>query len=670
MTARRQPGSHNQTILRTRLKRGARAVAVGLVACIAITLSVLHAPTSARAVGRELTVAPATELGNQVVFVHWSGFTSGAYVMVQQCKAHPVSLADCDTAEPYPNSENGNEVKDAQSQADGTGDAFLEARPVEQSPALGCSAESPCSIIAWEDDGSIIPPHGLPHTAVTAPITFAKTAADCPAVTNFDLRAEGEASSSQAFYRWIAGLCTADPNLVVDYTETSSVAGREDFLANEVDVGVTSTAATESELAASHAKFTYAPVDLTAVTVAYNMSDLVTGQRITDLTLSPRLLTRLITDTQLLDFFNDPEFRALNPGHTWPDLGLSVPLIRAERNADTYIATSWMASDAGSKQFLADTDRYGVSIQPAYKDYAYPTDVFEDVDGNTAYVPRQGESEVARRVFYGVTPTGGEALSTLNYGFMGLVDLPTAERFDLPVAKLVNASGHAVAPNEASILAGYAAMKTQPDGITKFPDFSTTDADAYPLVKVDYAMMPTEPSAKLGAALKRFLTFASTDGQESVPAGFVTMPDDLVAQTAAAVDAIGTPTTPPTTTPTTTPVTTPTTFPPIEDLGPIGGGDFGTAPEETAPPETVAPPVTSPTKRAAAAKPQTLGRSKPVVNVADTAERWGLPIVVGLALLAGLYPLTRTSAPLVGRGLRSFRKRWSRSPPPTVDPTP
>ena len=670
MTARRRPGAHNKQTVRTRFARGARVIAVVSVACIAVTLSVFRTATTAHADGRQLTVTPATELGNQVVLVHWSGFTPGIGVIVQQCKAGPVSLADCETALPFPNSEGGNEVIDAPTQDDGTGEAFIETRPVAQLPSLGCSAEVPCSLIAYENDGSVIPHDGLPLTVAIAPIAFAKSAADCPAVTSFDIRAEGEASSSQAFYRWIAGLCTADPRLIVDYTETSSVSGREDFLAGQVDVGVTSTPATPSELAAPGPAFTYAPVDLTAVTVVYNMSDLVTGRRITDLTLSPRLLTRLITDTQLLDFFNDPEFRALNPGHNWPDLGLTVPLIRAERNADTYIATSWMASNQDARQFLADTDPYGVSIQPAYKDYAYPTDVFEDVDSNTAYVPRQGENEVGQRVFYGVTPTGGDALPTVDYGFMGIVDLPTAQRYNLPVAKLVNASGNAVAPDEASILAGYAAMKTAPDGITKFPDFATTVANAYPLVKVDYAMVPTDAPATLASNLKRFLTFASTTGQESVPPGFVKMPDDLVAQTTAAADAIKGPTTT-TTTPTPTPATTPTTVAPIDGVAPIGGSDFGSASSDqtTTPPDTVAPSGTKPTKRAATGKPKTLAQSKPVVNVADAAERFGLPVLVGLALLAGLYPLTRTTAPLVGRGLRSFRKRWSRVPPTTVEPS-
>jgi hypothetical protein len=231
----------------------------------------------------------------------------------------------------------------------------------------------------------------------------------------------------------------------------------------------------------------------------------------------------------------------------------------------------------------------------------------------------------------------------------------------------VNASGNAVAPDDASILAGYAAMKTAPDGITKLPDFATTNPDAYPLVKVDYAMVPTAPSATLASSLKRFLTYAATTGQDAVPPGFVTMPDDLVAQTKAAADAIKGAA--PTTTTTTTPTTTPTTVAPIADPVPIGGSDFSTpiGDPTTAPPATAAPAATKPTKRVATGKPDTLERSKPVVNVADTAERFGLPIVAGLAVLAGLYPLTRTSAPLVGRGLRSFRKRWSRARPTTAD---
>jgi len=284
MTARPIGHDHRPRANRARRARGTRAAALLMVAAIAVALSSMNA-TSARAAGRTLTVAPATELGNQVVLVHWTGFKPVNGVIVQQCAANPVTLADCETALPFPNSANGNEVVNGVTQADGTGGAFIEIRPAAQLPSLDCSADKPCSLIAYENDGKPIPPDGLPLTTVKAPIAFATSAADCPPVSRFDVRAEGEASSSQALYRWIAGLCTANPKLELDYTETSSVSGREDFLASQVDVGVTSTAATAGELAAPGPEFRYAPIDLTAVAVVYNMTDPVTGKRITDLEL-------------------------------------------------------------------------------------------------------------------------------------------------------------------------------------------------------------------------------------------------------------------------------------------------------------------------------------------------------------------------------------------------
>ena len=49
------------------------------------------------------------------------------------------------------------------------------------------------------------------------------------------------------------------------------------------------------------------------------------------------------------------------------------------------------------------------------------------------------------------------------------------------MAKIVNAAGQAVAPDSRAITAGYTAMKTNPDGITKYPDFTSTNPAIYPL---------------------------------------------------------------------------------------------------------------------------------------------------------------------------------------------
>ena len=63
---------------------------------------------------------------------------------------------------------------------------------------------------------------------------------------------------------------------------------------------------------------TYAPIDVTGVVVAFNVTDTQTDQRITDMTLTPRLVAMLLAGTQSggpgTHLFQDPEFVALNPG--------------------------------------------------------------------------------------------------------------------------------------------------------------------------------------------------------------------------------------------------------------------------------------------------------------------------------------------------------------------
>jgi ABC-type phosphate transport system substrate-binding protein len=655
-----------------------RAVPVLLVAALAAWLSAFT-PTSARAASpRTLSITPATGVTDQVVQVHWTGFTPtqgfNNTVTILQCKANPQSIDtdnndttadDCYTAPP----PTGNEIAGtAITQADGTGSASIEILPAAQLPMLNCSETNPCSLVAFENDGNPPPAHGLPATAAVAPIQFAKSIDDCPPVINFDVRAEGEASATTLFDTWAANLCTASPATILDDTETSSVAGREDFLNKLVDVGITSMPPTASELAAApgYPKYVYAPLDVTAVAVAYNMEDPTTGKELPSLTLSTRLLARVISDTALggnssdpTSFWADPELNQLNPGVTWPSQALSQPLLRAEANADTYITTDWIAHNAAAEKFLQGVDPDHIPVNDSYLGIKYPTDEFLNVESAaTGYLPIQGETQVVRKLFYAVKPAETTPNLPTALGFIGVLDLPTAMRYGLPIAKLVNASGHAVAPDAAGIAAGYKDMVTNPDGITKYPDFTnTTDAAAYPLVKVDYAMIPTVVKTPAQAtSLKRFLEFASTTGQENLPLGYTPLPPDLVAQVKKAEAAITVAGSKPTVT-----TTPPTTVPPapVTNLGPISDGSGfatdtgGTAP--TTPPATAATTVPKPVK--APAKSKKLARVTPVVDIASPGERFGLPIIAALALLAALYPLSRRARPSLRKVMAVARSR-------------
>ena len=532
-------------------------------------------------------VSPGTSLTNEVVTVLWSGFTptlpNGLNgVLIVQCKGTPVTMADCYSAEPYPDLANGTRASSTTG-SDGTGSTRIEIRPASYLPLLDCSATNPCSVMVYENDGQTIPVGGLPANRVIVPITFAPSQADCPTITDFDVRGDGSATSAGLFYDWAAKLCTGDIAVVVDYTENSSTTGRENFLGGLTDFGVSALPATAEELAAhpDHRDFSYVPLVASAAVIAYNFTDPFTGQPLDNLILSPRLVARVITNTSLETFFQDRELLRLNPGVRFPTSVLARPLIRAERNADTRIVTSWFSSNPTAQSFLAGTDIFRIPVSPEYIGYPYPQDLFESVIADSSYLPRQGQRAVSLKLFYGVTPTGAVRENTTTTGFIGIIDLPAAKRFGLGVAKIAQSDGTSVAPTDASILAGIADMDTTAEGLL-IADTTPDDLTAYPLVKIDYALVPkTFASQKKVDKIKRLLQYGLTDGQTALPAGYVALPETLKSAALASIEAVSIPTT---TTTTLTPA--PTTVAPKKKYIP---------PATTIAPETTTTSTTSTT---------------------------------------------------------------------------
>ena len=527
--------------------RRTRAATRAAIALAVLAGLVPLVPSRAGAAGRALAVDPPGGLVDQVVSVRWSGFRpttpGGLYsVTLYQCKANPISLRDCYTASKPPSGPNeGTGVADGQTNADGTGSAFIEVRPAQDLPALNCTSTNSCAVLAFENDGSRIPGGGLPATAVLAPLHFAGSPADCPAVPASDVRAEGSASTAAALYRWAAQICTGADALAVDYTELSSPAGRRDFLNGSVDVGLTSSPATAPELAEAplHRSFSYAPVDVTGVVLAFNVSDTVTNQRITEMNLTARLVARVIADSGE-SLFQDPEFLQLNPGHNWP-LQVQPPLVRAERNADALLLTDWLQADPAARRFLDGGD--SVPVNDYWRGISYPTDSFEARDPRTIgkYNPRAGTVTNARRLFNFQPPGDGASVSSRTDGIFAVLDAVTARTFRFPVAKLRRASGSStdafVAPDGAGLAAGYAAMKVNADGVTRWAD--VTAPGAYPLTKADYAMVPTSgTSAATAAKIARFLDYEAGPGQSVLGDGYLPLPAAMRAEALKARDAV------------------------------------------------------------------------------------------------------------------------------------
>ena len=579
--------------------------------------------------GRSATVSPGVDLSNEVINISWSGFRpttqQNVYtVIILQCKANPVSLADCFSAEPFPDLANGNRLLDSTA-ADGTGSAQFEVRPASNLPQLDCSATNPCSILVYENDALPIQAGSLPAARVVIPITFAPSQADCPTITDFDVRVDGSATSAGLFYAWAAQICQGDSSVVLDYTETSSTTGRENFLSGLIDFGVTALPATEEELShhPDHREYSYAPVAASAVVVAYNLTDPFTGLRIENLVVSPRLVARLVTNSSVETFVRDRELLNINPTVRFPTNGINRILVRAERNAATTILTSWMSADPEAQKFLADTDTWRVRLNASYVGYSYPRDAFELVDNDPGYLPRQGQKSIATRMFYGVSPTGTQAEPTSARGVIGIVDLPTAKRFGLQVAGLLMPNGSVVQVTEDSILRGIADAEVSAAG-TLVADPTPEDPLAYPMIKVDYAMVPkTFDSAEKIADVRRVLSYAVGDGQSILPSGYVTLPDAMRAQTRKIVEAIGVPVVA-TTTIARQAVTVPTTRPRI-----------------TVPQTTVAPTTSSTTTSTTTTTTEPAPITVPQPQLSDdfSGDRSSSGLLLGLGGLSGAFIL-------------------------------
>jgi hypothetical protein len=96
-------------------------------------------------------------------------------------------------------------------------------------------------------------------------------------------------------------------------------------------------------------------------------------------------------------------------------------------------------------------------------------------------------------------------------------------------------------------------MKVDSDGTSRWADVGAGNG-AYPLVKIDYAMVPTSGATNiLATKIAQFLDYAAGDGQRdgTLTAGYLPLTDDLRAQTLAARDKVlvGAPAPPPTTAP-------------------------------------------------------------------------------------------------------------------------
>jgi hypothetical protein len=168
---------------------------------------------------------------------------------------------------------------------------------------------------------------------------------------------------------------------------------------------------------------------------------------------------------------------------------------------------------------------------------------------------------------------------------LALSDSATGARFGLRPASLLNAAGAFVAPTDAGLAAGAAAMVDSAIPGVRRVDFAKQPAEAYPLTQVTYAVTaPSALSQAEGRDYASFLRFAVGPGQSpgskpgNLPAGYLPLPQPLADQAVAAALVVetsaGVPVAPPTAAEA-APLADESFEPSAADEGPAFGSDFG-----------------------------------------------------------------------------------------------
>ncbi|MFJ6613194.1 hypothetical protein ACIQPT_23270 [Streptomyces sp. NPDC091289] len=348
----------------------------------------------------------------------------------------------------------------------------------------------------------------------------------------------------------------------------------------------------------------HAPLAVSGIAVGFLWEETgVPLERVRNLRLTPRLLAKLLTQSYIssVSLWNasipapahlkgnpetvvrDPEFLELNPGLA-DRTARSAPfgLTVSGENSDTSrLLWKYLQADKGAREFLAGkADPWGMKINPHYLDLdlakealdhfpkADPTgtrleiapDVWVEYTGAEVvpYVENMHDGALRIRRGYGGRTTDAEACAECATGarlkgerepqgfrrIIGLVDAPSADRYELDIAALPDATGRYVAPTPDALLKAVGQMKDSAVPGVKAPGPVGAKDGAYPLTAIAYAAAPVDQPADARKDYARMIRYAAGPGQTpgltpgQLPPGYAPLPQELRTQALRAADGL------------------------------------------------------------------------------------------------------------------------------------
>ena len=345
----------------------------------------------------------------------------------------------------------------------------------------------------------------------------------------------------------------------------------------------------------------YAPVAVSGLAIAFDIEsqsakaggDPTDGKRITSLNLTPRLVAKLLTESYKwgtigsdpivtgvmknnpTDMSHDPEFLKYNPQFATQALhdGLPDALVPQFDWDSAALLWKWLLSDKAAAAFLSGTpDENGMVVNPLYAAATWPVSSYPKLQKYCAPQEIQGALRIciqderpyaadttvsARAALHGDTltkanwdataiPPGFTASPPQAAGLRSVLAVTTtaeAAQFGLPVASLMNASGHFVQPDAAGLTASVTSM-TSPDQLPE-PNPGSGDPDAYPLTTLTYAatvpaLIDKQEAADYAALIDYSVGAGQVPGVQpgQLPPGYAPLPAAQVAAAQSAAEQI------------------------------------------------------------------------------------------------------------------------------------
>ena len=552
--------------------------------------------------GSTVTVSQTAALTNEMVHVSWTGFTPSSDVLYDQTSTdYPVMVAECNS--PHPRflkqcygADNGGvqgafgpfgpmNTAYATTARNGSGQLDIQILTNVENQFLGCGVNHRCSLVIVPAQGGntlLSPPNCHDHSLdpagtdvgqfafssqtgscswrqrIIVPLSFVPAATSCK-IKNASFAAIGSPMLLRAMNQWRAGLCAVPNPMALTFnaalTEPEAIT---DLPSGLGDIALT-TRPGPAHIVSSKT-YTYAPIAISSVAIAYWVDNPVTGQPVRTLKLDPRIVAKLLTvsynfdnsgcgrgkpppiigcdgavDGNPLSLFADPEFKRLNPHVPGPMGGGSsfqVPTVESGHSDMTFEVTRWIANNPNALGFLqGQFDRWGMHVNTNYLGLKYPNDSFTGQDSYPLiahkFNPVFPLSLVASYQAQNWEPgTDWEKDQFGNFprdpiqipgqrALFAVLDYGDAAAFRFPVARILNHSGHYVAPSARSMTAALPSLTaTGSNHVTQRVNYKKQTAGAYPLTMVIYAIVPTSgvKPAK-AAAIARFLDYAAGPGQ-------------------------------------------------------------------------------------------------------------------------------------------------------------